>query len=114
MGFFCGRNAAQLHDWQKTKNQKQDGRVFYKVDYKPERLGLACAWCQCDRRALKQACKGLRALLKSCDGKDHALKPACDHGCCDSGGVDLPGSNLSNMGECGRPRAARGRATRTA
>ena len=94
----------QLFEWQKTKNQRQDGRVFYKVDYNPTAPG----WYQCDRRELKQACKDLSALLKSRDGKDRALKPACDQGRCDSSGVDLPGSYLSNMGCGSRPRSNHG------
>jgi len=94
----------QLFEWQKTKNQRQDGRVFYKVDYNPTAPG----WYQCDRREFKQACKDLSALLKSRDGKDRALKPACDQGRCDSSGVDLPGSYLSNMGCGSRPRSNHG------
>jgi hypothetical protein len=96
----------QLMEWQKTKNDRQDGRVFYKVDFNPSAMG----WYQCDRRELITACKDLSALLKSRDGKDRALKPACDHPsyCRNGKGVRLSGSYLSNMGECGRARKREG------
>jgi len=96
----------QLMEWQKTKNQRQDGRVFYKVDYNPSSMG----WFREDRRELFQACTDLSALLKSRDGKDRALKPACNHPsfCRNGKGVKLPGAYLSNMGECSRARAREG------
>jgi len=105
-GIYEKFNTFHLMEWQTTKNERQTGRVFYKVDYNPSALG----WYQSDRRELITACKDLSALLKSRDGKDRALKPACDHpSFCRLGkGVKLAGSYLSNMGDCGRKRSREG------
>jgi len=105
-GIYEKYNTFQLMEWQKTKNERQTDRVFYKVDFNPSAMG----WYQSDRRELITACKDLSALLKSRDGKDRALKPACDNPnhCRDSTGVKLAGSYLSNFGTCGRDRKKEG------
>ena len=76
-------------------NARGAGRIFYKVLFNPGAPGF---WNH-DRRELFAACTALSNDLKARDGKDRALKPACDtpnH--CDSRAVALPNSYLSHYG----------------
>jgi len=89
---FFTRRTFQLIDW-KVGQGRGAGRVFYKTNYNPGAPGFF----NCDRRELRTACSDLSAYLKSRDGVDRALKPACNHpSYCGSQGVQLPSSYLSH------------------
>jgi len=93
---FMPRRTFQLVDWKASASGARGaGRVFYKTIYN---VGAAGHF-QCDRRELRTACSDLSAYLKSRDGVDRALKPACDNPShCGSQGVSLPNSYLSHYG----------------
>jgi hypothetical protein len=73
------------------------GRMMYKVNFNPNNPGF---WYP-HRDEFYRACTRLSDDLKSVDGVDRGLKPACDQDwACDGNSVQLRGSYLSHCG-CG-------------
>jgi len=91
---YFQRQTFQLLDW-KAGQGRGAGRIFYKTNYNPGAPGHYS--CEGNHHQLQTACRDLSAFLKSRDGVDRALKPACDHPShCRGTGVSLPGSYLSH------------------
>jgi hypothetical protein len=77
------------------------GRVMYKIKFNVNNPGF---WYP-NREELHRGCSQLSEDLKSLDGIDRGIKPACDTDwACDGNSVALRGSYLSNCGCGSRPR----------